>query len=326
MPDSTPSSNQRILSLDQFRGYTIFGMILVNFLGSFSKIPEFFKHHEDYITYADTIAPLFLFMVGMGFRFSFLRNAQKVGTRRALLSAARRFAILTLVGIVYYNPLDWTQWWDALVDIGFSGLLALPFIPWKAPVRVAGAVGYMILFQVLFVHAGYGTWVMASSFDGGPLGPLSWVFCLLLGTLAYDLIATRDPRKIVLGCLGWGLFLCAVGALFHVEWPGIKAVWPFSQRSMSMPYPVFDTGLCFLAYIPFYLLADRCRIQIPTFTAMGANPLVIYMLHATYIDQHRTIIAEDSAPWRAVLAFAVLYLGCYAVARYLYKNRMFVKI
>ena len=45
----------------------------------------------------------------------------------------------------------------------------------------------------------------ATRLDGGPLGPLSWVFCLLLGTVAYDLIATRNTRKIIVGCLAWGI-------------------------------------------------------------------------------------------------------------------------
>ncbi|MCX6913555.1 MAG: sulfatase-like hydrolase/transferase, partial [Verrucomicrobia bacterium] len=46
---------------------------------AWDSMPEAFKHHHDYITYADTIAPLFMFVVGMGFRLSILRNVQSRG-------------------------------------------------------------------------------------------------------------------------------------------------------------------------------------------------------------------------------------------------------
>lgn len=316
----------RIGSIDQFRGYTIAGMILVNFMGEFPGASEWLKHHNDWMSYADTIAPIFLFVAGMGFRLSLMRNARKLGLARASFQAARRYAILTLIGIAYYAPLDWRQWWDALVDIGLAGLLALPFITRPAPVRVCAAFGYLALYQCLLTFTGYGAWVMAHSYDGGPLGPLSWVFCLMLGTLAYDLIATQDARKIVIGCLAWGIGLSLLAWAFHAQWPGLKAFWPFSQTSMALPYPLFATGLAFLTYLPFHLLSDRWRIEIPTFTVLGANPLVLYILHGAYIDIHGTIVPAESGIATATVAFLGLYLMCYIVARYLYTHRMFVKI
>lgn len=58
---------QRLVSLDQFRGYTVIGMILVNYVGGFAVVPEVLKHHNDYCSYADTIMPQFLFAVGFAF-------------------------------------------------------------------------------------------------------------------------------------------------------------------------------------------------------------------------------------------------------------------
>ncbi|MFA6245099.1 MAG: hypothetical protein WC655_29420, partial [Candidatus Hydrogenedentales bacterium] len=269
---------------------------------------------------------IFLFVAGMGFRLSILRNIEKEGLGRALLAGLRRYALLTLIGIVYYSPLDWGGWWDALVDIGLSGLLALPFIALGTKARVAAAAGYMALYQLLYSYGGYGPWVMAHSYDGGPLGPLSWVFCLLLGTVAYDLVATHDTRKIVIGCLAWGIGLSIAGWAFRAEWPGVKEFWPFSQTGMSAPYPIYATGLAFLTFLIFYVLSDLWRIEIPTLTVFGANPLVLYILHGMYIDIHGNIVPSESGIFMALLAFAGLYLMCYAVARYMYTHRMFVKI
>jgi len=54
----------RLVYLDQVRGYAIFGMILVNILGMFDVMPWILKHHHEGFSYADHIAPLFLFIVG----------------------------------------------------------------------------------------------------------------------------------------------------------------------------------------------------------------------------------------------------------------------
>lgn len=52
-------SPARIRSMDQFRGYTMAGMFLVNFVGVFSAVHPLLKHHNTYNSYADTIMPHF---------------------------------------------------------------------------------------------------------------------------------------------------------------------------------------------------------------------------------------------------------------------------
>jgi uncharacterized membrane protein YeiB len=54
---SQTAEQGRIVSLDQFRGYTLLGMFFVNFCGRFEVIPAVFKHHNTYCSYADTIMP-----------------------------------------------------------------------------------------------------------------------------------------------------------------------------------------------------------------------------------------------------------------------------
>jgi predicted acyltransferase len=74
-------ASRRIVSLDQFRGYTVAGMLLVNFIGGFTAVPAIFKHHNTYCSYADTIMPQFFFAVGFAYRLTFLRRAQADGYR-----------------------------------------------------------------------------------------------------------------------------------------------------------------------------------------------------------------------------------------------------
>ena len=95
---------------------------------------------------------------------------------------------------------------------------------------------------------------------------------------------------------------------------------------MSSPYTLYATGLCFLIYIPFYLACDLGKLNIPTLTIVGSNPLVLYILHGMYLDIHNTIVAPNSGFFKASAAFIGFYLIFYAVARYLYRNKLFIKL
>ena len=70
MSHASPAG-QRIISLDQFRGYTVLGMFLVNFVGGFEATHYLLKHHNTFCSYSDTIMPQFLFAVGFAFRLTF---------------------------------------------------------------------------------------------------------------------------------------------------------------------------------------------------------------------------------------------------------------
>ncbi|NLF57550.1 MAG: DUF1624 domain-containing protein [Candidatus Hydrogenedens sp.] len=318
----------RIVSMDQFRGYAIFGMIMVNYLGNFGVMPETFRHHDHGMSYADLIAPLFIFVAGMGFRLSFLRRLEKDGAVRTALAALRRFSVLILVGIVLYGPApeNWRNWWDALVDIGFAGILALPVIARGAGVRAGLAAVWLALYQALHTLTGYGAWTMTHSIDGGPLGILPWAAIFLFGTIAHDIASSGDTRRLLPKIALWGLALCAAGWLLKFEWPGVKAEWPFTQRGMTAPYPLYAAGLCFLSYLPFYLLCDVGGWRIPHLSVLGMNPLVIYIVQQALGDMHGTIIPESSGPAAALAGFAGFYLICYAVAWKLHRDRIIIKL
>ena len=72
--------------MDQFRGYTVAGMFVVNFVGGLSAFPEVMKHHNGhpYFSYADTIMPSFMFAAGFSYRLSALRRFAKLGVKASL--------------------------------------------------------------------------------------------------------------------------------------------------------------------------------------------------------------------------------------------------
>src|SRR5262249_47004730 len=117
----------RIVSLDQFRGYTVLGMFFVNFLGGAAAIPAVFKHHNTYCSYADTIMPQFFFPVGFAYRLTFLRRLQSAGPRAAYLRAIRRSLGLILLGIFVHHLDGGAKAWADLQALGVRGFVLTGF-------------------------------------------------------------------------------------------------------------------------------------------------------------------------------------------------------
>jgi predicted acyltransferase len=236
MSNPNPAALQRLVSLDQFRGYTVIGMILVNYVGGFTVVPEVLKHHNDYCSYADTIMPQFLFAVGFAFRLTFERRVQREGLVAAYGRMVRRLLGLALVAIVVYGtsaPAEtWTQlvelgpfsalaaslkrhWFQTLMHIAATSLWILPVIRSSFGVRI----GYAALSAVLHVLLSWQfnfVWCNSppNAIDGGPLGFLTWSIPAIVGTLACDVVVSQGSRtpwtklivaSIVLMVAGWGL-------------------------------------------------------------------------------------------------------------------------
>src|SRR6516225_8343139 len=101
---STAPSSSRIISMDQFRGYTVAGMFVVNFVGGLAAFPEVLKHHNGhpYFSYADTIMPSFLFAVGFSFHLTTLRRLAQQGAARTYGHVLIRSLALVLISLVMY--------------------------------------------------------------------------------------------------------------------------------------------------------------------------------------------------------------------------------
>jgi len=233
-PLSRPTPTGRVVSLDQFRGYTVAGMFLVNFLGSFVACPRILRHTHDYCSYADTIMPQFLFAVGFAFRLTFERRVQREGFAAAYARVIRRLLGLALLSLVIYvhSPIaiSWSQlsgmplselagivvkreWFQTLMHIAVTTLWILPVIRASAGVRI----GYALLSAA--AHVAISAWfnfdwvnTAPKGVDGGPLGFLSWSIAAIAGTIACDLVTTARgnspaPRIAVMGIVlmlaGW---------------------------------------------------------------------------------------------------------------------------
>jgi predicted acyltransferase len=223
----------RLVSLDQFRGYTVLGMFVVNFLGGFGVTPALLKHHNTYFSYADSIMPQFFFAVGFAYRLTFLRSLAADDRRSACRRIWRRNAKLILIGAVIYmlpevvsslarssHPSPGRVLVEALqgnlfqtlVHIGVTALWIMPVIGARPAVRLLFALGSAGLHLGLS-HWFYYDWVTAvDGIDGGPLGFLTWTIPMIAGSLAHDLLVrTGKPGTAIGPLLGWGAGLMLLG-------------------------------------------------------------------------------------------------------------------
>jgi len=228
-----PAPSKRILSLDQFRGYTVVGMLLVNYLG-FECVPHILRHSHDYNSYADTIMPQFLFAVGFSLRLSFGRHAKLEGLAAAYWRVVRRLFGLVLVAIVVYGsgpvaknwgeltsgnlwemvlPVWKREWWQTLMHIAATSLWLVPVIRASFGVRLAWMLASAAAHVYLSHKFNY-VWVNSApnGIDGGPLGFLTWAVPAMLGTFACDAVAgaTAAGVRPPLGrMVAWSLVIMA---------------------------------------------------------------------------------------------------------------------
>jgi predicted acyltransferase len=238
----------RIASMDQFRGYCVLGMYVVNFLGGFAVIHSILKHNNTYFSYADSIMPAFLFAAGFSYRLTLLRRTTRDGRPAAYRHAILRSLALILLSLTLSGlpaaAQSWDQmslhtaWefvamllkaelWNVLAIIGAVQLLVLPVAAASARARVmtiaaflAGHAALSYSFNYEFVY-GRPNWMDAywgaaktRAWDGGFFGLLMWSVPLLGGTLAYDILngtetGGRQVRRLIV--VGAALMACGWG-------------------------------------------------------------------------------------------------------------------
>lgn len=212
----------RVASLDQFRGYTVLGMFVVNFVGVFASTHWLLKHHNTFCSYADTIMPQFFFAVGFAYRLTIVRRAERDGAFAAYRRVVRRLLGLIVLSLVIYPADRPAEHWDNLVQLGFWGaiqtplkrdwfqtlmhiavtsLWVLPVIRGSARIRIAwllmSAAAHVALSQWF-----YFAWVnngQPNGIDGGPLGFLTWTIPVLVGSLCADLFLRSDDEAVPVG-------------------------------------------------------------------------------------------------------------------------------
>lgn len=272
------AANDRLPSIDAFRGLAVLLMAAANYIAGVNWIPAYLKHAPDIgYTVIDVIAPMFIMAVGFTTGLSARRRREKQGAAAALgQMAARYLAILGIGAVITAGEAlmltgERTPNWGVLQAIGSAGLITLTVIYAPLWARAAAGIALLAGYQWLLDSCFLGT--VLSSSHNGIIGSLSWGGMLALATAVADgFFLARTPTKKALTLLLSGIAAFAAGIALSV-W------FPISKNRASISYMLVSLGLCLLAFLLFHALLDGRRLRPRVLCAPGKNPLAMYGAH-----------------------------------------------
>jgi len=323
--ESKPAS-QRILSIDQFRGFAIFMMVLANYMGAVQLIPAWLKHAPDVgLTVIDLIAPFFIFAIALTYNLSFRRRLERDGGAATTLHFLTRFLAIVGLGAIISagetavgeNPsgIDW----GVLQAIGMAGLFTLLVLRLPSIYRWLIGLGLLAVYQVLLDHF----WLdfVVRSPHGGLPGAMGWTAMMILATCLADLF--HDPGRGRKTYPWISLLVLAVGI-------GLAFVSPVSKHRVSSSYVLITLGASALLFLLFYWLDTRFHLAFRFLDVWGRNPLVLYFLHYVIIGVFFLpgipAIYQQAPLWLVLLEMAVLVGGVSAVAYRLDRKKIVIAL
>lgn len=303
----------RLHSLDIFRGITVFFMILVNNPGSDSVYRQLDHSAWHGCTLADLVFPFFLFIIGVSSVLS-LRAKQHAGIDAKTLQRDinKRAATLILLGIaLYIFPFFILSRWLHLRVPGVLQRIGLVYFATATLVRcasrkqrawIAGAllIGYYILMVWVPLphheggvpnllndpHATWSAWmdralfwrhlwVISQFWD--PEGLLSTVPAVatgILGSLAGEWLV--DSAKTILQKIN---ILIVYGGILLISAFAVEPFMPLNKALWTSSYVLWTAGWASLLLAACVVACDVWQIKKPfwVFYWFGVNPILVYL-------------------------------------------------
>ena len=226
--------NERLESLDVFRGITVAAMILVNNPGTWNHIYSPLRHAAwNGCTPTDLIFPFFLFIVGVSIHFAYQHKATEGLTRKLFLKILRRTFIIFALGIFLslFPKFDFSVvripgvLQRISVVFFFSSVLYLT-TNWLTQIRLA--VVLLLAYYILM------TFVPVPGFGAPNLEPETnlgaWLDRTLLEGHLWVQSKTWDPEGVLstMPAIVTGIIGMLVGKLFtEIKEPALRVSWIF---------------------------------------------------------------------------------------------------
>ena len=314
-------NNQRLVSLDAFRGFTIAAMVLVNNPGDWGHLYGPLEHAKwNGWTFTDCIFPFFLFIGGVAMALSLGRLAAAGADRpRLLAKLAKRAMLIFLIGFLlnfmpYFN-IEKVRIPGVLQRIALCTLLAAPIVVycgWRA--QLAVIAGVLALYSVLMLYVpvpgigagvlepgqdfgawvdrtllGNHLWVQSKTWDPeGLVSTLPALCSQLFGVLAGRWLASGvDRTRQVVGLVVAGIACVALGMFLDI------ILMPINKSLWTPSYCLLMTGLACLAFAAFYWPLDVSpSARVRSLAARWTHPFVIYGMNALFIFAFSGFVAK----------------------------------
>ncbi len=362
MPQNTflqQGFNKRIVSIDVFRGFIMFSMLLGTFgLKELAHYPITGLIYNQ-LTHAswrgfhfeDVILPSFLFIIGVAMSLSTAkRRIQGEDYKTKLRHAVRRSVTLFLMGFL----LSWTSARKPYFGAGVLQILAISYFFAYLFIEKSIKVQYCVFAALLFIYwffiftvpvpeAGRNSYVLyknlvyyldeiiiGSATRWGYLYTLiTSIAVVVYGGIIGKIFLNRSSEKKFMKTLAiLGITGVAAGLALN---PGI----PIIKRMFTPSYALFPCGLDTLMLLGFYWIIDvrsHVRWSFP-FIVFGANSIFVYMLNMlfrSWLMETGEIFTAPLAPyigaWVSPATHLLRMLALWLVCFWLYRRKIFFKI
>jgi predicted acyltransferase len=315
--------NERLESLDVFRGITVAAMILVNNPGTWEHIYSPLRHAAWHgCTPTDLIFPFFLFIVGVSIHFSY-KNKMKEGlTQKVLFKIVRRtliifglglflslfpkfdFAVVRIPGVlqrisvvffftsILYLTTSWLTQVRIAVLLLFIYYILMNFVPvpgFGAPNLEPGTnLGAWLDYSLLEGHL----WIQSKTWD--PEGILSTIPAIatgIIGMLTGKLFTEiKEPATRV----SWLFFIGAILIVLGLSW---GLIFPINKSLWTSSFVLYTTGIGmqFLAACHWLIDVQGVKAWSKPFTWYGKNAIFVFVVSGLLAKILGRIKVDDGA-------------------------------
>jgi len=357
-----PERAPRLVSLDAFRGFTMFWIVGgKNLLGALQQLNQnallgFLTYQLDHslwegLRFYDVIWPSFMLMVGMSIPFSFAKRSLSQTRRQILTSAAGRAAILFLLGSLRTSVSSGAptliELSSALQPIAVAYLVASFLAGSSARTQAAAGAGLLAGYAALlaFVPAPgipAGAYVkdanVVTAVDlavlgraheegwGTVLSTIPTISTTILGLLVGGLLMSdRSARAKARIIAITGLGGLALGF-------GLSPFLPVVMKLWTASYGLASAGWACLLFLCFYWITDvqgRRRWAFP-FVVIGMNAIAAY-LGPTLIPIRRIAgiftkgAAAELGSFGTLFTAVTVLVAEWLILYWMYRRKIFLK-
>lgn len=365
------NKRHRLDSLDALRGFDMFfimgGAPLIMFICAAIGCPDCWvartMEHVQWhgLAHHDTIFPLFLFIAGISFPFSYARQKEMgMSSKASHTKIFKRAAILIILGIIYNGALgnfNNIRIASVLGRIGFAWMVAaILFINFKRNTRIIIAAGILIGYWLLmrFIPAPDFATADPYSMEGnlagfidrkllpgsmyygffdpeGLMGAIPAIVTAMLGMFTGEFVRIPEERisgrKKTAYMLAATVAMLAAGLIWSLDFPINKSLW---SSSFVLVVGAYSLGM----FAAFYYIIDvkGWKKWAFFFKVIGLNSITIYMVQRFINFDHVSrfflggIAGICPEGWGNVIIYAGYVAGCWLFLYFLYRKKIFLKI
>ena len=307
-------SSRRLLSLDAYRGLTMF-LLVASGAGVFRALRDpfysdsflgplliQFTHHQwNGLYFWDLVQPFFMFIVGVAMPFAFLKRMERgdSSSQRIKHVLYRSFMLLFLGVFLHSFGANQPVWelWNVLTQLAFTYLVAYLMMNKGTKTQIGFTISLLILTEIFYrlwnipgfdqsfvMDHNFGSWMdmvlMGKINNGG-----GWVAINCVPTTAHTmwgvlcgklLMSKRTDKKKIIRMVAIGLGMIILGY-------AMNPITPIIKRICTSSFVIVSGGWAILALAFFYWVVDvKKKVAWASFAMIvGMNSILIYMVANT---------------------------------------------